>query len=338
MLQVIWSRLFKQKSSMEKGTLYQLKNLLNRSSVPTDPGNNMKAAEDFLLTVLSSHVLVAAKTIINELLPGSLDIHQLSQLVVSKFVPFLNPTNHSATENERRNSNSELTIVDGVFVADINQTKEKCDDGIFVYACEVLSLGLLWHCFHDAVKEGDGRRVITIWKYLLLVFKASNRKNYSKEAVILLLQYQYLFSKRKANQLMWDRFVNTKGLVGCNLPTDLHMEHLNRRFKTVIRNVGANINPRTITRAAKSIGVVHSICSTFEKQLGQKKMSGSHNAPSVMKEINTIVTLLQEIDIFVEKKRKYESFVFKNGLICSINRDQIGDWILDKALKVVAQL
>ena len=121
----------------------------------------------FLLTVLSYHVLVAAKTIINELLPGSLDIHQLSQLVVSKFVPFLNPTNHSATENERRNSNSELTIVDGVFVADINQTKEKCDDGIFVYACEVLSLGLLWHCFHDAVKEGVGRRVITIWKYLL---------------------------------------------------------------------------------------------------------------------------------------------------------------------------
>ena len=48
---------------MEKGTLYQLKNLLNRSAVPTDPGNNMKAAEDFLKIVLNAHIFVAAKTI-----------------------------------------------------------------------------------------------------------------------------------------------------------------------------------------------------------------------------------------------------------------------------------
>ena len=25
------------------------------------------------------------------------------------------------------------------------------------YAKEVLSLGLLWECFHDAIKEGDGK-------------------------------------------------------------------------------------------------------------------------------------------------------------------------------------
>ena len=56
----LYGVVFLSKSSMEKGTLYQLKNLLNRSLVPTDPGNNMKAAEDFLLTVLSSHVVVKA--------------------------------------------------------------------------------------------------------------------------------------------------------------------------------------------------------------------------------------------------------------------------------------
>ena len=92
--------------------------------------------------------------------------------------------------------------MDCVFVADINQKKEKCERGSYTFV--VIST---------------------------------------------------LFSKRKANQLMWDRFVNTKGLVGCNIPTDLHMEHLNRRLKTLIRNISANINPRTITQAAKSIGV-----------------------------------------------------------------------------------
>jgi len=56
--------MFSKKSSAEKGTLYQLKNLLHRISVPNDPGENMKAAEDFLLVVLHGHVVAAAKTIL----------------------------------------------------------------------------------------------------------------------------------------------------------------------------------------------------------------------------------------------------------------------------------
>ena len=45
------------------------------------------------------------------------------------------------------------------------------------------------------------------------------------------LQHQYLFSERKAAQLVWDRFLNTQGRPGCNIPADLYMEHLNKRFK-----------------------------------------------------------------------------------------------------------
>ena len=29
-------------------------------------------------------------------------------------------------------------------------------DRIFLYATEVLTLGLIWENFHDAIKEGDG--------------------------------------------------------------------------------------------------------------------------------------------------------------------------------------
>ena len=46
-------------------------------------------------------------------------------------------------------------------------------DNVYAYACEVLSLGLLYFEFRDAIKEGDGERIIRIWKYLLLLFKAS---------------------------------------------------------------------------------------------------------------------------------------------------------------------
>ena len=31
--------------------------------------------------------------------------------------------------------------------------------------------------FKNAIREGDGDRILSIWKYLMLLFKASGRKN-----------------------------------------------------------------------------------------------------------------------------------------------------------------
>ena len=39
--------------------MYQLKNPINRS-VPSDPSNNVKAAEDFLLLLVHAHIIAAA--------------------------------------------------------------------------------------------------------------------------------------------------------------------------------------------------------------------------------------------------------------------------------------
>ena len=88
---------------MDKGTLYQVKNLLNHSAVPKDPGNNMKATEDFMEVVLTTFVIVAAKTIIQEHQPldKEITVHELAELVVDRFVPFLDEKNHSATSIER---------------------------------------------------------------------------------------------------------------------------------------------------------------------------------------------------------------------------------------------
>ena len=62
-------------------------------------------------------------------------------------------------------------------------------DGVHDYACEALSLGLLYLEFKDAIREGDGDRILRVWQHFLLLFKASNRTNYSVEALILLSQY-----------------------------------------------------------------------------------------------------------------------------------------------------
>lgn len=94
---------------------------------------------------------------------------------------------------------------------------------VHIYAFKVLSLGLLWHGFHDAIREGDGDRILQYWKFLLVLFKLTNHYNYAKEAVNLLLQYNYVFSEREKAQLLYSRCVNTRGRPGVNIPCDLHM-------------------------------------------------------------------------------------------------------------------
>lgn len=65
----------------------------------------------------------------------------------------------------------------------------------------MVSLGLLYLDFKDAVREGDGERVLLDWKYLFLLFKASGRKNYAIEAITLLTQYHITLPPNLAEQL-----------------------------------------------------------------------------------------------------------------------------------------
>ena len=75
--------------------------------------------------------------------------------------------------------------------------------------------------FRDAIKEGDGKRVLRCWRYMLPMFYSTVRKNYAK-AALLFLSHQVLLPGRVANQMLWSRFVNAQGVSGGNIPADLH--------------------------------------------------------------------------------------------------------------------
>ena len=117
----------------------------------------------------------------------------------------------------------------------VNSERPEDNDNILSYACEVLTLGLLYLEFVDGIREGDGSRILRCWKYFLVYFKSSGRTNYSIEAFVLLAQEKYLFSPRMSMQLKWNRTINVHGLPGRNVSCDLHMEHLNRECKNWAR-------------------------------------------------------------------------------------------------------
>ena len=84
----------------------------------------MKAAEDFLEVVLHGHIVAAAESL-NATSGGRLS--KLSQAIIDKFVQIVLPSPESTTIKHK-----------------------KPNDQVFLYATEVMMLGLLWMNFHDA--------------------------------------------------------------------------------------------------------------------------------------------------------------------------------------------
>jgi len=72
-------------------------------------------------------------------------------------------------------------------------------------------------------------------------------------------------------QVEWCHTVNTMNRPGYNIPMDLYLEHLNRRVKTILENMGSNVTNRRVKLAAESVGTVNEICHVFERQCSSSK-------------------------------------------------------------------
>ena len=79
-----------------------------------------------------------------------------------------------------------------------------------------LTFNLLFRVINDCIREGDGKCLINAYKVALLYFKCYNHHKYAL-AVLELLCTIKLFPER-ACQLIWGRFINTKGSAGTNIP------------------------------------------------------------------------------------------------------------------------
>ena len=292
--------MYRDTSSMDGGTLHQLKNLVNRKNLPKKPKNDMNACEDFFQLVGIAHVAAAAIEMyvdsetspLQSLDPKTLDLQQKTETL-----------HRFARDIVDRNVN--LHLVDGSSCA--------TSDGVLDYAREVLTLALLYAEFHDAIREGDGDRIIGCWKFLLLLFKASKRTNYSLEALNFLAQYYIFLSPRLAQQLAWSRCVNTTGRKGCNIPMDLHMEHLNRSCKTAVANLGANATPKAIVRIGRCIGPLTDLCTAFDHCTGVAALSGLVHRTMVFK---------------CTPGRKHNAFrTFSGSLLDKLSKCELEKWM-----------
>lgn len=209
-------------------------------------------------------------------------------------------------------------------------------DHIYEYACGILSHGLMYMEFRDAIREGDGSRILRCWRYFMILFKKTRRTNYSVEAFNLLAQYHFMLSPREAMQLLWSRTVNVHGRAGRNIACDLHMEHLNREAKKGIAGTGANITDESVKRIGRSIGQLVPILNNFDIINHIKEPSDRHSRRSTHKDMGILLKQLEDTNVFnVIPGRVHRSFPkFKANPVRHDSVKDLTEW-MRKRLKIL---
>ena len=202
-----------------------------------------------------------------------------------------------------------------------------CDE-VNNYSRYLLSIGCFMLEFKDAIKEGDGNRILRCWHYLLPIFHNSGRTNYCNEAFIMLCQYHYDLPALQAAQLIWSCCINTHGVRGRNIPFDLHLEHLNRLCKESIKGLQANKTKEAIVHCGKVLGTLDPLLAQFDRDNSVSQPSGAHHSPLFKKDLDVIVKELQEYEVFTRiPGRKHHSFPKPRDILHAKPCKPISVWV-----------
>ena len=235
-----------------------------------DPKKDLHACQSFLTVVLEAIILAAFAAKWNVANIESADITSILRQELPQ------------SPKERLDCITQLAskVVDLVVVCptDSLQTSQNNDD-VSSYMSNVLGMGLFAWDMEDAIREGDGERMIRLWKFLLLLFKQAGKTKYSLEAMHLLFDVTVALSKKRSHELTWNRTCNTHGGIGCNKPLDLHLEHMNRNFKDDISKFAPHLTESSVQKTAHASPVVAECVAQLDKLIHIKRDSGYHAEP-----------------------------------------------------------
>ena len=188
--------------------------------------------------------------------------------------------------------------------------------------------------FKDIVHEGDGNRMLSMWKFLLLYFRATGHTNYAFESVNLVAQASSLLSERSAHRLKWCRFVNHRGGPGHNISCDLAMEHWNRAYKQHLHTARGNVSSATIRRTGLALSTLECICTSYDMATGVKPTTTRHATKSAQKDENTILEALHKKYKVFEAKGAHSRFpAFPRNHLAKINRTLFRNWVQNHIAK-----
>lgn len=286
----------------------------------------MNASTDALFTVLKGYFLAfACKELKIDNVDSDLEHSVLKSASILEKQRFIACLSMKVVEN--------CTIIGNSL---LGKNVEESGDQKYNYTRSLCHYGSLALEFYDAWHEGDGNRIIRCWRIFLLHFFESGRTKYSIDAMRLQLQISHLPSSM-VQQIIWDRFVNTHGGMGRNLPCDLHNEHVNKELKSAIRHMGSNFTQNALTSVARSITYMSSASAQFDKQCGITG-SSAHSIRDDFDDVKKIVGVVKRENLWESKKSKrprhYLKFNMKStNPLFKLNRQKLEEWMKNKTLQ-----
>ena len=149
--------------------MYQLRNLINRRNVIKKVKSDMNTCEDFFDLIVTGHIIACAMEMLGmssvNAVPSSNVIQSTDELWMRDDSERKSVLMEVASQIVDQNVDLSCTFAD-------SQSRESTcvpADSVYTYACETLTLGLLLLEFNDGIREGDGNRVLRVWKYFLLL-------------------------------------------------------------------------------------------------------------------------------------------------------------------------
>lgn len=166
------------------------------------------------------------------------------------------------------------------------------------YCRTALGMCLLAYNFTDARRHGDGERLIRLYKFFILHFKAANKHKYAYACLRLQVQLQCLLTPRLAHQLVWNRFVNNKGKPDTNVELDRENEHRNKAIKQECRGFHGKITDKSIKRVGQAAQSIETILKAVDRESHVRGASGKHSAVNANEDILSLVDMLHQERVF----------------------------------------
>ena len=198
-----------------------------------------------------------------------------------------------------------------------------------------LSLGFFLLNMRDAVKEGDGERLMRLYRVAMSLYKAYGHKQYAYSTFLMTVQLNATLSPRMRHNLIHNRFWSTRGGHGNNISLDLHLEHLNNFLKSFLKGLGPNLTEQSAARISQSIGILKEMMDKTDRELHMSKPSGIHHAVRQTEDVLALVNVFKEAKLFkLQAGRQYKHFLgFDKDLFSKLNCIDYAKWMTDKLME-----
>jgi hypothetical protein len=167
----------------------------------------------------------------------------------------------------------------------------------------------------------------------LLIFKANKHPKYAYVNLLYLVKICAILPEFEAERMKWNRFINTRGGKGLNIPLDLHKEHQNRLLKVMWRALGPNLNDKNAARVAGTLESMELILEGIDNDCKLSAISSYRAINKKEEAVYQITSDLISIDAFKFTRNRigHPSFPkFGSNMLSALDYRDLHHWMKEK--------